>query len=51
MRLEGLMIRSNEKPNDLIGNRICDLSTCSIMPQPGEVNRPTTFILKIMCKS
>jgi hypothetical protein len=26
-------IKSNEKSNDLIGNRTCDLAACSIVPQ------------------
>jgi hypothetical protein len=43
-------IRSIEKSNDLIGNRISDLPACSMVPQPTTVSC-ATHIMFIMNKT
>jgi hypothetical protein len=37
-------IRSNEKSDNLIGNRIRDLPTCSIVPQPTTLPRASELL-------
>jgi hypothetical protein len=43
-------IRSIEKSNDLIGNRICDLPACSVVPQPTTLPRVTSTKFSISLK-
>jgi hypothetical protein len=44
-------VRSIEKPNDLIGNRTCDLAACSVVPQAATLPRAQTsvYVLKTKC--
>jgi hypothetical protein len=44
VRLEGL--GELKKSNDLIGNRICDLLACSIVPQP--ITLPHLYLVHIV---
>jgi hypothetical protein len=39
-------IKSNKKPNELIGNRTRDLPTCSIVPQPTALQRSAISLLE-----
>jgi hypothetical protein len=41
-------IRSNEKSDDLIGNRIHDLPACSIVPQPTTLSSAPIIIIIII---